>query len=148
MTATLNMVGYCCCNTAGDCIFRSFHNGFRRNFLLFSILVCGIRGPICSFTHKILSGNLKACCADECTLMHRPSDCCCTQTLSDLLAVYFMLISCSATHRCIRWRQYVPPKRELTFTGLHGVISQKIVTAVRTSNPTLCEAIYPKARLS
>jgi hypothetical protein len=39
-----------------------------------------------------------------------------------------------------RWRQYVPPKLRLTFNGLHGVISQKIVlfitTAVRTSNPT------------
>jgi hypothetical protein len=33
----------------------------------------------------------------------------------------------------------VPPKRRLTFNGLHGVISQKIVlfiTTVRTSNPT------------
>jgi hypothetical protein len=39
-----------------------------------------------------------------------------------------------------RWERYVPPKRLLTFNGLHGVISQKIVlfitTAVRTSNPT------------
>jgi hypothetical protein len=39
-----------------------------------------------------------------------------------------------------RWRQYVTPKRRLTFTGLHGVISQKIVlfitTALRTSNPS------------
>jgi hypothetical protein len=39
-----------------------------------------------------------------------------------------------------RWRRYVPPKRQLTFNGLHGVISQKtvlfITTAVRTSNPT------------
>jgi hypothetical protein len=26
-----------------------------------------------------------------------------------------------------RWRRYVPPKRRLTFNGLHGVISQKIV---------------------
>jgi hypothetical protein len=34
----------------------------------------------------------------------------------------------------------VPPPREFTLTGLHGVISQKIelslTTAVRTSNPT------------
>jgi hypothetical protein len=34
----------------------------------------------------------------------------------------------------------VPPKRQLIFNGLHGVMSQKIVlfitTAVRTSNPT------------
>jgi hypothetical protein len=34
----------------------------------------------------------------------------------------------------------VPPKRQLTFNGLHGVISQNIVlfvnTAVRTSDPT------------
>jgi hypothetical protein len=39
-----------------------------------------------------------------------------------------------------RWRWHVPPKRPLTFNGLHGVISQKmelfITTAVRTSNPT------------
>jgi hypothetical protein len=37
-------------------------------------------------------------------------------------------------------RRHVPPKRRLTFNGLHGVISQKtelfITTAVRTSNPT------------
>jgi hypothetical protein len=37
------------------------------------------------------------------------------------------------------------PKSRLTFTGLHGVISQKIVlfitTAVRTSNPAWHEAI-------
>jgi hypothetical protein len=39
-----------------------------------------------------------------------------------------------------RLRRYVPPKRRLTFNGLHDVISQKVVlfitTAVRTSNPT------------
>jgi hypothetical protein len=39
-----------------------------------------------------------------------------------------------------RRRRYVPPKRQLTLNGLHGLISQKIVlfitTAVRTSNPT------------
>jgi hypothetical protein len=39
-----------------------------------------------------------------------------------------------------RWRRYVPPKCRLTFSGLHGVISQKtvlfITTAVRTSNYT------------
>jgi hypothetical protein len=37
-------------------------------------------------------------------------------------------------------KRYVPPKGRLAFTGLHGVISQKIelfiTTAVRTSNPT------------
>jgi hypothetical protein len=35
--------------------------------------------------------------------------------------------------------RHVPPKRRLTFNGLHGVISHKIelfiTTAVRTSNP-------------
>lgn len=39
-----------------------------------------------------------------------------------------------------RWRQYVPPKRGLTFNGLHVVIPQKkvlfIMTAVRISDPT------------
>jgi hypothetical protein len=38
------------------------------------------------------------------------------------------------------WRWCVSPKRRLTFSWLHGVVSQKIVvfitTAVRTSNPT------------
>jgi hypothetical protein len=64
----------------------------------------------------------------------------------------FWLTDCSACHllsccflarlifRPWRWRQYVPPKRRLTFNGLHGVMSQKIVlfitTAVITSNPT------------
>jgi hypothetical protein len=42
-----------------------------------------------------------------------------------------------------RARRRVPPKRRLTFNGLHGVISQNIVlfitTAGRTSNPT---AVY------
>jgi hypothetical protein len=41
----------------------------------------------------------------------------------------------------ILWRRYFPPKRLLTFNGLHGVISQKMVrfrtTAVRTSNPII-----------
>jgi hypothetical protein len=40
-----------------------------------------------------------------------------------------------------RWRQHVSPKRQLTFNGLHGIISQKIelfiTTAVRTSSPTI-----------
>jgi hypothetical protein len=44
-----------------------------------------------------------------------------------------------------RWRRYVPPKRLLTFNGLHGVISQKMIlfitTAVRNSNPT-CIKLY------
>jgi hypothetical protein len=37
-------------------------------------------------------------------------------------------------------QRYVPPNRQLTFNGLHGLVSQKIepfiTTAVRTSNPT------------
>jgi hypothetical protein len=40
-----------------------------------------------------------------------------------------------------RWRRYVPPNHQLTFNGLHGVISQKtehfITTGVRTSDPTI-----------
>jgi hypothetical protein len=44
-----------------------------------------------------------------------------------------------------RWRRYVPPKRPLTFNGLHGVISQNVVlfitTAVRTCIPTLHEFV-------
>jgi hypothetical protein len=48
-------------------------------------------------------------------------------------------VDCSACHllsrwylarliRPWRWRRYVPPKRRLTFTRLHGVISQKVVS--------------------
>jgi hypothetical protein len=41
--------------------------------------------------------------------------------------------ACSST---LKWMRYVPPKRRLTFNGIHGVISQKvglfITTAVRT----------------
>jgi hypothetical protein len=47
----------------------------------------------------------------------------------------FTLVSCSA------YSSNVPPKRLLTFNGLHGVISQKILhfiaTALRTSDLTL-----------
>jgi hypothetical protein len=39
-----------------------------------------------------------------------------------------------------RWKQYIPPRRQLTFNGLHGVIPLKvkfhIAIAVSTSNPT------------
>jgi hypothetical protein len=48
--------------------------------------------------------------------------------------------------RLWRWRRHVPPKRRLTFNGLHGVISRKaelfITTGVRTSNPTF-EIVRP-----
>jgi hypothetical protein len=41
--------------------------------------------------------------------------------------------------RGLKIEVYFPPKRRLTFNGLHGVISQKVVLfitiAVRTSNP-------------
>jgi hypothetical protein len=41
--------------------------------------------------------------------------------------------------RSSRWRRRIPPNNQLTFNGLHGVISQKIelfiATAVRASNP-------------
>jgi hypothetical protein len=47
-----------------------------------------------------------------------------------------------------RWRRHVPPKRQLTLNGQHGVISQKVVlfitTAVRTSNPTQFMKMLPK----
>jgi hypothetical protein len=53
----------------------------------------------------------------------------------------FTLVFCSLILRPWRWRRYIPPKRRLTFNGLHCIISQKIGlfinTAVRTSNPEL-----------
>jgi hypothetical protein len=50
-----------------------------------------------------------------------------------------------------RWRRHVPPKRRLTFNGLHSVISQKvelfITTAVRTSDPLFQCIIYKPNQL-
>jgi hypothetical protein len=55
-----------------------------------------------------------------------------------LLAACFMLVSWLIL-LLWRWR-HVPPKRQLAFNALHGVISQKkelfITTAVRILNPT------------
>jgi hypothetical protein len=45
-------------------------------------------------------------------------------------------LACSSTWR---WRRHVPPKRWLTFNGLHGVISQKIDSSrLRLTNPETC----------
>jgi hypothetical protein len=45
--------------------------------------------------------------------------------------------------------EYVPPKRRLTFNGIHGIVAQEIVmfiaTAVRTSNPTTLKRNCPKS---
>jgi hypothetical protein len=42
-----------------------------------------------------------------------------------LLATRFMLVSCLAYFLTLKMRLYVPPKRWLTFSGLHGIIFQK-----------------------
>jgi hypothetical protein len=47
--------------------------------------------------------------------------------LFTLLAVCYTLVSCLAYFLPWRWRRYVPPKCQLTFSGLQGVISQEIV---------------------
>jgi hypothetical protein len=51
----------------------------------------------------------------------------------------FKLVSCLLILWPWRWRWHVPTKCQLTFNGLHGLISQKvelfISTAVRTKNP-------------
>jgi hypothetical protein len=58
-----------------------------------------------------------------------------------LLAVCFMLVFCLTYSSSWRWRKHVPRKHQLTFNGLHCVISQKtevfIATAMWTSNPTV-----------
>jgi hypothetical protein len=41
------------------------------------------------------------------------------------------------------WRRNVPPKRRLTFYGLHDIISHYTYTAVRTSNPTYVRLRWP-----
>jgi hypothetical protein len=42
-----------------------------------------------------------------------------------------------------RWGRYVLPERQLTFTGLHNIISPKVelftVTALKASNPTVAD---------
>jgi hypothetical protein len=65
---------------------------------------------------------------------------------SDFIEEFFLLlVTCFRLLAWIilrpwRWRRHVPPKRRLTFNGLHGVMSQKIglflTTALRTSDPT------------
>jgi hypothetical protein len=45
-----------------------------------------------------------------------------------LHATCFMLVSCLAYSSPWRWRQHVPPKRQLTFNRLHGIVSQKMLT--------------------
>jgi hypothetical protein len=56
-----------------------------------------------------------------------------------LLASSFMLASCLPYSSNLQMEKIPSPKSQLTFNGLHGVISQKIElfigTAVRTSNP-------------
>jgi hypothetical protein len=40
-------------------------------------------------------------------------------------------------------RRYVPPKRQLTFNGLHGVISQMIILFVTTAvRPQILHVLY------
>jgi hypothetical protein len=46
------------------------------------------------------------------------------QTTTDLKSTIFWDIT-------FCWRRYVPPKRRLTFNGLHGVTSQKIDSKVK-----------------
>jgi hypothetical protein len=64
-----------------------------------------------------------------------------------LLSRWFL---CRLILRPWRWRRYVPPKRRLTFNGLH-IISQKIVrfitTIVRTSDPTYCHMLVTGQRV-
>jgi hypothetical protein len=66
------------------------------------------------------------------------------RAVSYLLHADFLLSS----FRPLRWRWHFPPKRRLTFGGLHDVISNKIAlfvtTVVRTSNPTWIQYIYSK----
>jgi hypothetical protein len=45
--------------------------------------------------------------------------------LAIVTGTFFMLVYSLASLRSWRWKPYVLPKRQLTFTGLHGRISQK-----------------------
>jgi hypothetical protein len=47
-------------------------------------------------------------------------------TAEALLAACFMPVLTSPILRPWRRKRYAPPKRKVTFTGLHGIISQKI----------------------
>jgi hypothetical protein len=52
----------------------------------------------------------------------------------------FTLVYCSAYFSTLKMEATFAPKRQLTFAGLHGVLSQNtelfVITAVRKSNPT------------
>jgi hypothetical protein len=66
------------------------------------------------------------------------------------LPLAFMLVSCLA-YSTLRWRWYVPPKRQLTFNELNGVISQKMACFITTGenlksyilNEVICSCIVP-----
>jgi hypothetical protein len=38
-----------------------------------------------------------------------------------LLPTYFMILSCLAYFRPLRWRRHAPPKRRMIFNGLHAL---------------------------
>jgi hypothetical protein len=44
----------------------------------------------------------------------------------DLLVTWFTVVSCLVFSWPWRWRRHIHPKRQLAFSGLHSVISQKI----------------------
>jgi hypothetical protein len=56
-----------------------------------------------------------------------------------------MAVSYLAYSLTLIWERHVPPKRRITFNGLHGVISQKVqailTTAVRSSDRTQVRSV-------
>jgi hypothetical protein len=59
--------------------------------------------------------------------------------LLGMLAACLILVPCLAFLRPWRWRWHIPPKRWLTFRGLHCIISQNLRTYILTSCPIRLE---------
>jgi hypothetical protein len=51
---------------------------------------------------------------------------------------YRQLVSCTDDFWSWRWRRYIPPNHRFTFSGLHGVISQKLELLIMILLPSWC----------
>jgi hypothetical protein len=105
---------------------------------------CGKKYKICmqhmQHIRTFLFTSHKFSLIDEYTSMYVCWPCC---------PVLQLILFCLEPSRLIRpWRlrRHVPPKRQLTFNELHGVILQKtelsITTAVRSLDPTYIKPIW------
>jgi hypothetical protein len=92
----------------------------------------------CGRSLTALHGELHAFLRVSRQIFSREKSCAEKWNTHILYCLFLQPALCCFVLRPWRWRRHVPPKSQLIFNGLRGVISQKIefiVAAVRTSNP-------------